>query len=88
MHLRRAFEHEVRLPWACSETKRGSDCICSDTDFTVITTLLPHETRDHLEDPQIHVFNLDVTDEANVESFALLVQKLTGGKLDVLVNNA
>lgn len=56
--------------------------------FTVLATLLPHEERKHLEHPQIHVFDLDVTCEAEMVPFKEKVEGLTGGRLDVLVNNA
>lgn len=54
----------------------------------MIATLLPHETRDHLTEHEIHVFDLDVTDDESVRSFKERVDKILGGRLDVLVNNA
>ena len=56
--------------------------------FEVISTLLPNEPREHLRDPHCHVYDVDVTDDASVESLQGFVEKLTGGLLDVLANNA
>lgn len=56
--------------------------------MSVIATLLPHEGRDHLDHPQIHVLDLNVTKEEEMVPFKKQVDAITGGKLDVLVNNA
>lgn len=56
--------------------------------FTVISTLLAHEERDHLKDVRIHVLDLDVTKEEQMLPFKKAVEAITGGLLDVLVNNA
>ncbi|KAI1078226.1 short chain dehydrogenase [Whalleya microplaca] len=56
--------------------------------FTVIATLLEHESDEHLQSPQIHMLRLDVTKEADVASFYEKVFKICEGRLDVLVNNA
>ncbi|KAI1129656.1 short chain dehydrogenase [Nemania abortiva] len=58
------------------------------TGFTVIATLLPHESRDHLEHTGIQVINLDVTKEEQMLPFRDKVEAITKGKLDILVNNA
>ncbi|PQE17076.1 Short-chain dehydrogenase reductase SDR protein [Rutstroemia sp. NJR-2017a BBW] len=57
-------------------------------DYTVISTLLAHESREHLESIGVHVFTSDVTSDEDAESLRDSVEKLTGGMLDVLVNNA
>lgn len=54
----------------------------------MIATLLPWESRDHLEPFGIKCFDLDVTNEESTAAFKVAVDKLTGGRLDVLVNNA
>ncbi|KAH7408328.1 hypothetical protein DE146DRAFT_645963 [Phaeosphaeria sp. MPI-PUGE-AT-0046c] len=55
---------------------------------SVIATLLPHEGRTHLDHPQIHVLDLNVTQEEEMIPFKKQVEAITGGKLDILVNNA
>ncbi|PQE34042.1 short chain dehydrogenase protein [Rutstroemia sp. NJR-2017a WRK4] len=52
--------------------------------YTVISTLLAHESREHLESIGVHVFTSDVTSDEDAESLRDSVEKLTGGKLDVL----
>lgn len=54
----------------------------------MIATLLSWEPRDHLEPHGIKCFDLDVTNEESTSVFQEAVDKLTGGRLDVLVNNA
>jgi 1-acylglycerone phosphate reductase len=49
---------------------------------------LPHEERKHLDHPQIHVLDLNVTREEEMLPFKAKVEAITGSKLDVLVNNA
>ncbi|KAI6262081.1 RNA elimination defective protein Red1 [Pyricularia oryzae] len=56
--------------------------------FIVIATLLPHESRTHLEHAKIHVVDLDVTKEDQMIPFKSTLEEITGGTLDVLVNNA
>lgn len=56
--------------------------------YNVIATLLPHESREHLERESIHVFNCDVTKDEEVAALKQVMDKLTQGRLDVLVNNA
>ncbi|PSS06795.1 hypothetical protein M430DRAFT_46132 [Amorphotheca resinae ATCC 22711] len=56
--------------------------------LSVIATLLPHEGRKHLDHPQIHVLDLNVTKEEEMLPFKKQVEAITAGKLDVLVNNA
>lgn len=53
-----------------------------------IATVLPHEPSDHLSEAGITFFILDVTDEKSVADLKLSVQKLTGGRLDILINCA
>ena len=56
--------------------------------ITVIATLLPHEPRDHLAQPNIHVFNSDVTKDEDTTELRMKIEGLTNGRLDFLVNNA
>ncbi|KAF2014391.1 NAD(P)-binding protein [Aaosphaeria arxii CBS 175.79] len=57
--------------------------------YHVIATVLPGEYRDHLlNQSDISVFDLDVTDESMVRGFSNTVAKITNGRLDILVNNA
>ncbi|GAP88232.1 putative NAD -binding protein [Rosellinia necatrix] len=53
-----------------------------------IATVLPAEASDHLEHAGITFFPLDVTDEKSVLELKGHVEKLTDGRLDVLVNCA
>jgi len=53
-----------------------------------IATILPIEDSKHLTDAGITFFPLDVTSEKSVLELKANVQKLTGGRLDVLVNCA
>ncbi|KAK8071474.1 short-chain dehydrogenase/reductase [Apiospora hydei] len=53
-----------------------------------IATVLPHENSDHLTEAGIAFFPLDVTVEKSVLELKASVQKLTGGRLDILVNCA
>ncbi|KAA8644343.1 uncharacterized protein ATNIH1004_008544 [Aspergillus tanneri] len=56
--------------------------------YTVIATLLPHEPQDHLKKLGVHVFVADVTSDVECKSLLESTKELTGGRLDVLVNNA
>ncbi|KAJ5672569.1 short chain dehydrogenase [Penicillium longicatenatum] len=56
--------------------------------FIVFTTLLPHEKQEHLKYQGVHVFNSDVTSDKDTEVLLEHIQNLSGGRLDVLVNNA
>lgn len=58
------------------------------TDFTVITTLLPFESSDHLKHPDIRVVKCDVTSEEQTLDLKAQVEGISGGRLDVLINNA
>ncbi|KAJ5635343.1 short chain dehydrogenase [Penicillium longicatenatum] len=61
---------------------------CGYGDVEVIATLLPHENEDHLVSRGVHVTRTDVTSDVSVEKLKETIQKLTGGKLDILINNA
>lgn len=50
--------------------------------------MLPGESSDHLTRAGITFFPLDVTKEKSVVELKARVQKLTDGRLDVLVNCA
>jgi 1-acylglycerone phosphate reductase len=53
-----------------------------------IATVLPFEASDHLTDAGITFYKLDVTSEKSILEMKAEVQKLTNGRLDVLVNCA
>lgn len=53
-----------------------------------IATVLPNEASDHLVEAGITFYPLDVTSEKSILELKANVQKLTGGRLDVLVNCA
>ena len=53
-----------------------------------IATVLPNEASDHLAEAGITYFLLDVTSEDSILEMKANIQKLTGGRLDVLVNCA
>ncbi|KAK8024079.1 hypothetical protein PG993_012145 [Apiospora rasikravindrae] len=53
-----------------------------------IATVLPTESSDHLSEPGITCFKLDLTVEQSILDLKQSIQDLTGGRLDVLVNNA
>jgi 1-acylglycerone phosphate reductase len=53
-----------------------------------IATVLPSEPSDHLSGPRISCFTLDVTDDQSITDLHEKVIALTGGYLDVMVNNA
>lgn len=53
-----------------------------------IATVLPNEDSDHLSKAGITFYTLDVTSEKSILELKADVQKLTGGRLDVLVNCA
>ena len=59
-----------------------------DKGYIVISTLLAHEPRDHLFELAAYVFNSDVTSEEDTVALKEAVQKIIGGKLEVLINNA
>jgi 1-acylglycerone phosphate reductase len=56
--------------------------------FTVVTTLLAHESREHLIDAGIWAFAADVTKDADIEKLREEVASIGHGRLDILVNNA
>lgn len=53
-----------------------------------IATVLPSESNEHLTLAGIDWFPLDVTKEESIVKFKQQVIELTGGSLNVLVNNA
>ena len=55
---------------------------------TVIATVLPWESRKHLEAIDITCFDLDVTKDESVDALRAAVEKGFGDKLHILVNNA
>ncbi|CAG8973481.1 hypothetical protein HYALB_00011076 [Hymenoscyphus albidus] len=59
-----------------------------DENIEVISTLLPHESDEHLTSRGVHVVRTDVTKDDSVQELKRFLQKLTGGRLDILINNA
>ncbi|KAI0174348.1 hypothetical protein BJ166DRAFT_511922 [Pestalotiopsis sp. NC0098] len=78
------------LVTGCGQGGIGEALVTQYTKHGVhaIATVLPHESSDHLSEAGITFFILDVTDEKSVADLKLSVQKLTGGRLDILVNCA
>lgn len=58
------------------------------TGCTVITTVLPWESKEHLISAGIQCYELDVTNDDSVQALKRVVDKVTEGRLHVLVNNA
>ncbi|KAI2643561.1 short chain dehydrogenase [Xylaria nigripes] len=56
--------------------------------YTVFTTLLPHEPREHLIDAGIKAFSADVTSDEQIIKLRDSISAMTNGSLDVLVNCA
>jgi 1-acylglycerone phosphate reductase len=56
--------------------------------FTVITTLLAHESRSHLTNLGIHAFTADVTKDEDIIELRKKVTEIGGGGLKFMVNNA
>ncbi|KAJ5150454.1 short chain dehydrogenase [Penicillium coprophilum] len=56
--------------------------------FLVFTTLLAHEPRDHLTGIGITALSADVTNDDDIRSLRESISDKTGGRLDILVNNA
>ena len=81
----------------CVVERRGSFCtmFCAQSDltiwiqgYTVISTLLPHESEDHLLAKGIKVARTDVTREESVLELKNFTEGVTKRKLDILINNA
>lgn len=53
-----------------------------------IATVLPSEAREHLVEAGVICFSLDVTKQESVEQLRKDIEAMTGGYLDILVNNA
>jgi len=53
-----------------------------------IATVLPTESSEHLSKVGITCYPLDVTKEESITKLKREIAVLTGGRLDVLVNNA
>lgn len=60
----------------------------SERGVHAIATVLPNEHSDHLTEAGITWFTLDVTMEKSVIELKEKLVDLTGGYLDILVNNA
>lgn len=57
-------------------------------DYTVFTTLLEHEPRDHLIDADIHAFSANVTSDSDILNLQEKISKAANDRLDILVNCA
>ena len=57
-------------------------------NISPIATVLPSESSQHLSEAGITWFPLDVTKEESIITLKENVIQLTGGHVDVLVNNA
>ncbi|KAL2867459.1 short chain dehydrogenase [Aspergillus lucknowensis] len=71
-----------------AETAATDSATPSPADIEVIATLLPHEDDKHLVSEGVHVTRTDVTKDESVEDLKNTVHKITGGRLDILINNA
>jgi 1-acylglycerone phosphate reductase len=60
----------------------------SNSGFHVIATARRPEVMDDLRDAGMTVLPLDVTDSKSIANCKEQVRQVTGGRLDVLVNNA
>lgn len=56
--------------------------------FSVFTTLLAHEPREHLTDAGINAFTADVTKDEDITLLKETISSETDGNLNVLVNCA
>jgi 1-acylglycerone phosphate reductase len=56
--------------------------------LNAIATVLPSEPHEHLTEAGIKWFTLDLMDEKTIVSLKQDLLKVTGGYLDILVNNA
>lgn len=73
---------------SCSSDQEVLLTIFRGSEIEVIATLLPHENANHLVSDGVHITRTDVTKDESVQELKQTAQKLTGGKLDILINNA
>ncbi|KAL9622079.1 MAG: hypothetical protein Q9160_003578 [Pyrenula sp. 1 TL-2023] len=85
-----AHEKKYAVVTGCGRGGIGEALVTEYTRRGVhaIATVLPNEASDHLSSAGITFFALDVTDEQSIVALKASVQKVTGGRLDVLVNCA
>ncbi|KKP03449.1 short-chain dehydrogenase/reductase [Trichoderma harzianum] len=85
-----AREKKFALVTGCGKGGIGEALILEYTrrDIYAIATVLPNENSDHLTAAGITWFPLDVTDEQSVVDLKGEISSITGGYLDLLVNNA
>lgn len=57
-------------------------------DYRVIATARRPESISHLRETGMTILSLDVTEPESVKAVEAEVERITDGKLDVLVNNA
>ncbi|PFH62265.1 hypothetical protein XA68_14396 [Ophiocordyceps unilateralis] len=85
-----SHEQKFALVTGCGKGGIGEALVKEFTRRRVhaIATILPSESSEHLTEEGITWFPLDVTIEKSVADLKQRVLDLTGGSLDVLVNNA
>jgi 1-acylglycerone phosphate reductase len=90
------FEHSViSRSWTNLSPRCGKGGIgealareYSQCNITPIATVLPTESNRHLSEAGIISLPLDITQEESILALKRSVIDLTGGHLDILVNNA
>ena len=63
-------------------------CLSGHIGCLVIATARSDKTLEELAAQGLSTAQLDVTDKESIASCKQTVEKMTGGKLDILVNNA
>ncbi|PHH81252.1 hypothetical protein CDD82_1191 [Ophiocordyceps australis] len=83
-------EQRFALVTGCGQGGIGEALVKEYTrrGLRAIATLLPWESSKHLDEAGIDWFPLDVTRQESVVELKKSVEGVTGGRLDVLVNNA
>lgn len=86
----RVIQFTLRFLNRCGKGGIGEALILEYTrrGIYAIATVLPNENSSHLTAAGITWFPLDVTDEQSVINLKREISSITGGYLDILVNNA
>lgn len=76
------------LPISCGQGGIGEALVkeYARRGIRPIATILPSESSDHLAG--IQWFPLDVTQEASIIELKSMITSITGGFMDILINNA
>ncbi|KAI0199297.1 short chain dehydrogenase [Astrocystis sublimbata] len=89
------MHHRMRLPaygegYRCGKGGIGHALAVEfkSQGFNVFTTVLAHESREHLTDMDVHTFSSDVTKDDEVAGLKEAISIQTNSSLDVLVNCA